>query len=105
MIKKSNLTALALKAPQLTGAVLKQTGADIADLASQLAPVDTGALRDSYRAENESETVVIVGSDKEYAPYVEFGTSTQSAAPHFTPAFKQAEETFTERLKQAINGS
>lgn len=50
--------------------------------AKAMAPVDTGALRDSIRSEvsDEGKTVVgYVGSDLEYAPFVEFGTGIAGA--------------------------
>lgn len=98
----SNLTRIAAQAPQAAEAALQQTGEDIASLASQLAPVKTGALRDSIRPENVSEGTVLVGTDKEYAVYVEYGTSESAAQSFLTPAFLQSEATFKVRLKQEI---
>jgi hypothetical protein len=104
---KSNLTKLAQLAPALAGKVLVQTGEDIADLASQLAPVDSGDLRDSYKSEPQSESVVFVGSDLDYAGFVEYGFIHHSgehipAQPHLTPAFSQAKSTFLARMKREI---
>jgi HK97 gp10 family phage protein len=101
----SNFKALARKAPIAAGRALVQTGKDIASLASQLAPVDTGALRDSYRSEQVSETTVLVGTDLKYAPYVEYGTSDHEAQPHLTPAFHQSRATFVKNLKNEIEKS
>lgn len=97
---RSDLTHLALKARDAAGSALLKTAADVVDLAKQLAPVDTGALRDSYAAEPLSSTTVLVGSDIEYAPFVEYGTSRSPAQPHLTPAFMQAEKTFEARLAE-----
>jgi HK97 gp10 family phage protein len=99
---QSNLLRIVLQAPKAAQAALEQTGKDIADLASQLAPVDTGALRDSYKSEVVSEGVVHVGTDVDYAAHVEFGTYKSAAQPHFTPAFKQNEDTFKARLRQEL---
>jgi HK97 gp10 family phage protein len=101
----SNFKALARKAPIAAGRALVQTGKDIASLASQLAPVDTGALRDSYRSEQVSETTVLVGTDLKYAPFVEYGTVNQEAQPHLTPAFHQSRVTFLRNLKNEIEKS
>ena len=98
----SNLSKIANQAPFLAGEVLRQTANDIASLTKQLTPIDTGDLQRSYRVEPLSDNVVQIGSDLEYAPYVEFGTSNQSAQPHLVPAFAQNEETFKARLVQAI---
>jgi hypothetical protein len=67
-----------------------------------LAPVDTGALRQSYGAVPVSSNTVHVGSDKEYAPYQEYGTSRMGAQPHLRPAFMQAESAFRARWIQAL---
>ena len=98
----SHLTSIALQAPSAAAAALQQTGEDIANLASQLAPVKTGALRDSIRAKSVSKGLVLVGTDKEYAIYVEYGTSESAAQSFLTPAFLQSEATFRLRLKQEI---
>lgn len=44
------------------------------------APVITGALRDATEAEVHSDGITVYNS-KDYAPYVEMGTSRQSANP------------------------
>lgn len=98
---QSNLTHIALQAPRAAKEALLQTAADIVDMAKQLSPVDTGALRQSYGAVPIDSNTVHIGSDKEYAPYVEYGTSKMGAQPHLTPAFLQNEETFKQRLKEA----
>ena len=99
----SNLTAIALKAPEAAKAALLQTAADIVDVAKQIVPVDTGALKQSIGAEPQSSTEVWVGSDKEYAPYVEFGTSRQSPQPYLVPAMAQSEDTFKKRLEDELS--
>jgi HK97 gp10 family phage protein len=98
----SNLGRIAVQAPQAAKAALLQTAADIVDLTKQLSPVDTGALKQSYGAVPVDSGTVQIGSDKLYAPYVEYGTSHQAAQPHLTPAFLQSEETFKARLSEAI---
>lgn len=56
-------------------------------------PVDTGRLRASYTTELVRATGgtprVVVGSNVEYAPYVEFGTSRMEAQPHLQPAIDE----------------
>lgn len=60
------------------------------DLARQLVPVDTGALRQSIRREpRQPDLTVIVkagGGGVGYAKYVEYGTSRSPAQPYMTPA-------------------
>jgi HK97 gp10 family phage protein len=62
-------------------------------LAKQLAPVDTGNLRNSIQVEteaNESALKSEVQVNAEYGIYVELGTVHQSSQPFFSPAFEAA---------------
>jgi HK97 gp10 family phage protein len=96
---QSDLTKIAGNAGAAAKRALLKTAGDIVDLTKQLTPVDTGALKQSYGAIPVDSNTVQVGSDKEYAPYVEYGTSKMAAQPHLTPAFKQSEPTFAANLK------
>lgn len=53
--------------------------------ASENAPVDTGRLRASIGTEVH-EDYALIGTNVEYAPYVELGTSRQDAQPYLRPA-------------------
>jgi len=48
-------------------------------------PVDTGRLRNSISHASDEDTAYI-GTNVEYAPYVELGTSRQKAQPYLKPA-------------------
>lgn len=57
--------------------------------AKRICPVDTGRLRSSitHSLEQDSAGLVgVVGTDVEYAPYVELGTSRAGAQPFLRPA-------------------
>lgn len=57
--------------------IVRDRGERVRDMARLMAPVDTGALRDSIRADLEHDGVSYVshvGSDLEYAIWVEMGT-------------------------------
>ena len=55
--------------------------------AAMKAPVDTGRLRASItHALDEDEQAVYIGTNVEYAPYVEMGTSKTKAKPFLKPA-------------------
>lgn len=63
-----------------------------------------GRLRDSIDYETDmSQKAVHIGSDVEYAPYVELGTSKMEEQPYLTPAVaenpKNIEEIFARFLK------
>lgn len=51
-------------------------------------PVDTGNLRDSYDYAVDGD-VVRIGTNTEYAPYVELGTRKMNAQPHLRPAVEE----------------
>ncbi len=60
--------------------------------AKRFSPVDTGRLRASLTHEIErskNEVVGRVGTDVEYAVYVEYGTSNMSAQPYLRPALEK----------------
>lgn len=55
------------------GRALEKVGLVVEGYAKRQCPVDTGHLRDNITHEVENKTVVI-GTNVEYAPYVELGT-------------------------------
>lgn len=50
-------------------------------------PVDTGNLRNSI-THRTGENYVAIGTNVEYAPYVEMGTSSMKARPYLQPAIE-----------------
>lgn len=61
--------------------------------AKQLAPVDTGRLRSSITHETGregGELVGRVGTNVDYAPHQELGTSRMAAQPYLRPALDAA---------------
>lgn len=68
--------------------------------AKDKAPVDTGRLRSSITFEEEQDQngflKLVIGSNVDYAPFVEFGTERQAAQPYLRPAFRQV---LSDRLK------
>jgi len=65
-------------------------------------PVDTGRLRSSItnRMEIEDKQLIgIVGTNVEYAPYQEFGTSKMAAHPFLFPALESNKERIKDLLK------
>lgn len=75
------------------GRELERRALQVERAAKQLCPVDTGRLRASinHRLEADGQGLVaIIGSDVEYAPYVEFGTRYMRAQPYLRPALNAA---------------
>ena len=61
---------------------LEAIGLDAASTAASVAPVDTGRLKDSIGSA-VVDNVVYIGTNVEYAPYQEFGTSKGVPGRHF----------------------
>jgi HK97 gp10 family phage protein len=71
-----------------------------ASVARQLAPVDTGAMRDSIYVEQQGEARFTVGVKESYAKFVEYGTVHQDAQPFLRPAFELARKDFEAALRK-----
>ena len=87
---------------------LTAIGATAETYAKQETPVDTGRLRNSISHTVDGEAAYI-GSNVEYAPYVELGTSRakahhmlQKAATEHSAEYKQLAE---DAIQSAINNS
>lgn len=64
---------------------LEKIGLVAEGYAKRLCPVDTGRLRNSITHTDDGEAEYI-GTNVEYAPYVELGTSRTRAQPYLKPA-------------------
>lgn len=86
----SNREEITRRLNEAVAAGLKAVGIFVEGETINRTPVRTGRLRDSYTHEvDETANEVVIGSNVEYAPYVEFGTSRQEAQPHLRPAITQ----------------
>lgn len=61
--------------------------------AKRICPVDTGRLRNSITHKQEGTDTEVIGTNVEYAPYVEFGHHTSSGKlvsgkPYLAPALE-----------------
>ena len=106
----ANLQA-ALK--EMPGLVKEELGKAVTELvliveakAKERCPVDTGLLRSSITPVIASWAEAYIGTNTEYAPYVEFGTKYMAAQPFMEPAFiegqKQASKVFGRAVGRAI---
>lgn len=89
--------------------VLKNGAVRIAERARELAPVRTGHLMASVRADigerTEGEAAfdpVEVVADTPYASFVEFGTSKMEAQPFLTPAAEETEPEILEEINSIL---
>lgn len=75
--------------------------------AKSMCPVDTGNLRNSITNDIEpSEPAVYIGTNVEYAPHVELGTSNpkQRAQPYLKPAVTRYKDQYGEIMREALGG-
>lgn len=71
---------------------------------AELAPVDTGRLRDSITHETHAEEEsVYVGTNVEYAAYQEYGTSRMKAHPYLKPGIMNNLETYKEIAEKYLS--
>lgn len=74
---------------------LVAVGEDGASIASDNAPFDTGRLAGSITyALTDDDTAVIIGTNVEYAPYQELGTSMFKGHPYLRPMLRNNSERF-----------
>lgn len=71
--------------------------------AKRLCPVDTGRLRNSITHATDDEAAYI-GTNVEYAVYVEMGTVKTRAQPYLKPAAADHVNEYQEILKNAMRG-
>ena len=99
----ADMTAASSQATRMAHTAAVKAALDTQAEARRRAPVDTGFVRASIaeRSGVQGRTVwseTIVGA--EYAPYVEYGTSTQAPQPFMRPAFEQAKGVFVQMIGQ-----
>ena len=82
--------------------LVKNTLYGIETDAKRNCPVDTGRLRGSITTNIISTYSGEVGTNVEYAGWVEYGTRYQSAQPYFEPAVEKNEDKFNEELDKII---
>lgn len=80
------LDAILQKLPAESDRLVKAGAEAIQGKAATLAPVDTGALKNSLHTEKHGEFTYWVADGMEYGVFVELGTSRMSAQPFMAPA-------------------
>ena len=67
-------------------AALEVIGGKAESYAKKACPVDTGRLRNSITHAQMDENTEVIGTNVEYAPFVELGTAKMKARPFLRPA-------------------
>ena len=85
-------------------AALAAVGMTAETYAKELCPVDTGRLRNSITHETAAgEKAVYIGTNVEYAQFVEGGTSRMKARPYLRPAIVNHVDEYKTLVKQALS--
>lgn len=85
---------------------LEAVGLQAEGYAKRLCPVDTGNLRNSITHEtNAGALEEYIGTNVEYAKYVEYGTSKTKAQPYLKPAANNHADEYKEIFQYYLENS
>lgn len=94
-IREDNAQRIADAIDQALAKALEEVGLVAEGYAKKACPVDTSRLINSITHQvRPSEKSVYIGTNVEYAPYVELGTSRMKPQPFLRPAAKDHENTY-----------
>lgn len=94
-IEEDNARQIADAIDQALAKALEEVGLVAEGYAKKACPVDTGRLRNSITHQvRPSEKSVYIGTNVEYAPYVELSTSRTKGQPFLRPAATDHENTY-----------
>lgn len=101
IMKRLGSVKRAIDAGLFINAVILWAEVEFVPRARTLAPVKTGALRDSIRFETSAAQVfVFAGAD--HASHVEFGTYKMPAQPFIRPAYHAARRNLSRYTRRAL---
>lgn len=103
VINKDNTQTWLNAFKSATSQALDEIGMVAEGYAKRKCPVDTGNLRASITHQVDyGAKKVYIGTNVEYAPYVEMGTSKQTAQPYLRPAAQEHSSTYKAILKSHL---
>lgn len=86
-------------------AALEEVGLVAKGYAKRLCPVDTGRLRNSItHVTRPDDNAVCIGTNVEYGPCVEYGTSRQEAQPFLRPTATGHGDTYRAIMEARLRG-
>lgn len=104
-VREDNREAIADAIDRALVAALEEVGLVAEGYAKRACPVDTGRLRNSItHIVNEDGKCAIIGTNVEYAPYVELGTRHQKPQPYLKPAAEDHESTYRSIFRKHLGG-
>lgn len=104
-VREDNREAIAEAIDQALATALEEVGLVAEGYAKRACPVDTGRLRNSItHVTLLDEKAVYIGTNVEYAPYVELGTRHQKPQPYLKPAAEDHESTYRSIFRKHLGG-
>lgn len=100
---KSNADLFKNALPEQIAQALEAIGLTAEAHAKELCPVDTGRLRNSI-SHARDDTAAYIGTNVEYAAYVELGTSRMKPRPYLRPAAEDNADEYKQIVKTALQG-
>ena len=89
--------------PEQISKALLASSLGVKNKAKAKCPFRTGNLRRSIHEELTSQTEVTIGTDVEYAVYVEKGTSKMVGRPYLKPALFESKDSIQDRFDSALS--
>lgn len=84
---------------------LEEIGLTAEGYAKSACPVDTGRLRNSItHIVDEGGKCAVIGTNVEYAAYVELGTTRQKPQPYLKPAAEDHASTYSSIFRKHLGG-
>lgn len=104
-VRADNREAIANAIDRALVAALEEVGLVAEGYAKRACPVDTGRLRNSItNIVDEGTRHVVIGTNVEYAPYVELGTRRQKPQPFLKPAAEDHASTYKGIFLKHLHG-
>lgn len=104
-VRADNREAIANAIDRALVAALEEIGLAAEGYAKRACPVDTGRLRNSItHIVDEGGKCAVIGTNVEYAPYVELGTRHQKPQPYLKPAAEDHESTYRSIFRKHLGG-
>ena len=99
------LNEIADRIARVTAEAVDDFADDVVIHMKNLAPVDTGRLKESIEKKTEGDKVTVGPRGVEYAIYVEKGTSRSPAQPYVAPTIQWAQQVGPKRIARRIEGA
>ena len=105
-IRENNTEQVAAALDSAIAKALTKIGQQAEGNAKLMCPTDTGRLKNSITNQIDmQENAVYIGTNVEYAPYVELGTRRQDPHPYLRPAASEHGEEYRAILKGCLESA